>query len=90
MPGDLSLIQIGTFFQDYLQEVVSNLNLILSKFNSTKVVRVNSLVGLHFTLQTYSVVDMDPMVKVDTLCQRDLQWGVQVGAEAHIRCRFTL
>ena len=41
MLGVLPLIQIGKYFQDSLQEVVSNLNLILNKFNSTKVVRVN-------------------------------------------------
>ena len=41
MLGVLPLIQNRNFFQDSLQEVVSNLNLILSKINSTKVVRVN-------------------------------------------------
>ena len=41
MLGVLPLIQNGNFFQDSLQEVVLNLNLILSKINSTKVVRVN-------------------------------------------------
>ena len=43
MLGVLPIIQIGKYLQDSLQEVIWNLNLILSKFNSTKVVRVNHL-----------------------------------------------
>ena len=41
MLGVLLLIQIGKYFHDSLQEVVLNLNLIQSKFNSKKIVRVN-------------------------------------------------
>ena len=41
MLGVIPLIEIRKYFQDSVQEVVSNLNLILSKYNSTKLVRVN-------------------------------------------------
>ena len=41
MLGVLPLIQNGKKYQDSLQEMVSNLNLKLSTFNSTKVVGVN-------------------------------------------------
>ena len=43
MLGVLSIIQIGKHLQDSLQEVIWNLNLILSKIKSTKVLRVNHL-----------------------------------------------
>ena len=45
MLGVLPFNLNGNFFQDSLQEEVSNLNLILSKINSTKVVKVNHPTG---------------------------------------------
>ena len=54
MLGVLSLIQNEIFVQDSLQEVVSNLNLIPIKINSTKVVRVN-----HPNVQTHSQTETD-------------------------------